>query len=95
MLDLGLTWIDGTRADIQLHNSHLASRSLPYDRKADMSIPYLLRPTRESLDSAVDAWAKLCGAEVVSDVTDKSGKSVVLLEVSKDDGESRLIALSW
>jgi hypothetical protein len=53
-----------------------------------MSIPYLLRPTRESLDSAVDTWAKLCGAEVVSDVSDQSGKSVVLLEVSKEEGTS-------
>jgi len=76
-------------ANMQLHNSHLASRSLPYSQKADLSIPYLLRPTRESLDSAVNAWAQLCGAEVVSDVTDdKSGKTVVLLEVSKDHGTS-------
>jgi hypothetical protein len=75
-------------ADFQLHNSHLASRSLPYAQRADLSIPYLLRPTRESLDSAVNTWAQLCGAEVVSDVTDaQSGKTVVLLEVSKDHGK--------
>ena len=75
-----------TFADLQLHNSHLASRSLPYAQKADLSIPYLLRPTRESLDSAVNTRAQICGAEVVSDVTDKSGKTVVLLEVSNDHG---------
>jgi hypothetical protein len=60
---------------------------LPYAQKADLSIPYLLRPTKESLDSAINAWAQLCGAEVVSDVSDdNTGKTVVLLDVSKEHG---------
>jgi 4-hydroxy-3-methylbut-2-enyl diphosphate reductase IspH len=50
-----------------------------------------LRPTKESLDNAVNAWAQLCGAEVVSDVSDdNSGKTVILLEVSKEHGTSAL-----
>jgi hypothetical protein len=50
-----------------------------------------LRPTKESLDNAINAWAQLCGAEVVSDVSDDdTGKTVVLLEVSKEHGTSTL-----
>jgi hypothetical protein len=50
-----------------------------------------LRPTKESLDNAVNAWAQLCGAEVVSDVSDdNTGKTVVLLEVSKEHGTSTI-----
>lgn len=80
---------DGRAAlTIQLHNSHLASRSLPYSSKADLSIPYLLRPTRGSLESAIDSWAKICGAEVVDSASSSAGeKQIIVVEVSKDDGK--------
>lgn len=74
----------------QLHNSHLASRSMPYDKidankKPDLAIPYLLRPTRESLNSAIDSWAKICGADVVDSVgTDGGEKQIVVVDFSKD-----------
>lgn len=78
----------------QLHNSHLASRSMPYDefdanKKPDLAIPYLLRPTRESLDSALDSWAKICGADIVDSVgADGGEKQIIVVDFSKD-GESR------
>lgn len=79
---------------MQLHNSHLASRSMPYDSKADLAIPYLLRPTRNSLDGALDTWAKVCGAEVVDQMDTSGGKQIVVVDAAKDDGKYHIFRLT-
>ncbi len=56
--------------------------------EADLKIPYLLRPSKDLLDSAVDEWAKICGAEVSSSTNDLGdGKNVIKMDLSADDGE--------
>ena len=63
---------------------------MPYDeldasKKPDLAIPYLLRPTRESLNSAIDSWAKICGADVVHGAGVEGGeKQVILMDFAKD-----------
>lgn len=72
----------------------MAALTLP-SASADLTIPYLLRPRQEVLDGAIDRWAKICGADVGSDLTVAGeGKNVVNLQISSDQGESSLITYS-
>lgn len=54
--------------------------SLPYSSsKADLHIPYLIKPTRESLDSSVQGWAKKCGAELIDEyATPEKGQKTMV-----------------
>lgn len=66
---------------------------LPSDN-VDLRIPYLLRPSKESLDGAVEDWAKICGAEISSSVDDLvDGKNVIKMDITSDDGESHVQTL--
>ncbi|GMK56367.1 hypothetical protein CspeluHIS016_0302070 [Cutaneotrichosporon spelunceum] len=52
----------------ELHQTQIKKISLPLDSsKADLHIPYLIRPTREALDTSVQSWAENCGAELIDD----------------------------
>jgi hypothetical protein len=35
----------------------------------------------------VDEWAKICGAEITHDLDSAEGKSIVKLDIAKDDSE--------
>ena len=83
----------GFRADDQLHHSKVSALTLP-STSADLTIPYLLRPRQEVLDGAIDRWAKICGADVSSDLSAVgNGKNVVNLRIGSDEGEIRFRAL--
>lgn len=69
----------------QLHQSRISSLRLP-GSKADLHIPYLIRPTKSIIDTAVDEWAKVCGADIVSSTAELNGKSVVQLDVDSEVG---------
>ncbi|GFZ48743.1 hypothetical protein JCM24511_06492 [Saitozyma sp. JCM 24511] len=85
MASLGCDWDTLVVAHVdELHQSHIPSLSLPQS-EADLHIPYLVRPTRTLLDSAVDEWAKICGAEITHDLDSAEGKSIVKLDIAKDD----------
>lgn len=76
-----------TDTSLQLHQSHLSSLSLPFP-SADLHIPYLVRPGRQTFDSAIEEWAQVCGAELLDDFEGVGvGKAVIRLSAEKGDGE--------
>ncbi|KAK1921992.1 hypothetical protein DB88DRAFT_512431 [Papiliotrema laurentii] len=67
-----------------LHQSRVSGLRLP-STDADLSIPYLVRPSKEGLDEAIDEWAQICGAQVVADTRSlKDGKNVIKMDVSAE-----------
>lgn len=75
----------------QLHHSDVDDLYLPYPAKrADLHIPYLIRPDREGLDDGIKAWAGECGAQVVDEYTDAGSgeRKVVFLNPAHADGGS-------
>jgi hypothetical protein len=53
--------------------------------KAALHIPYLVRPARDTLDTAVSSWAQRCGAELVES-TDGSGEVKEIVYVNAAQG---------
>jgi hypothetical protein len=66
---LGCDWDMVVVAHVdELHQTQIKKISLPLDSsKADLHVPYLIRPTKEALDSSVQNWAEKCGAELIDD----------------------------
>jgi hypothetical protein len=80
----------------QLHHSHIPS--LKIASAADLHVPYLINPDRPSLDGALEEWAQICGAEIVSsDSGVEGGKQIIRLEGGKSslngEGTSRQLGL--
>jgi hypothetical protein len=60
-----------------------------------MHIPYLLRPSLPQLDSAIEDWADICGADVVNAIDEKSeNKQVVIVDRKTNTGKSFVFAWS-
>ena len=53
--------------------------------KADLHIPYLVRPVRDALDTAVESWARRCGADLVSEY-DPSSEDRKLIYLNAEHG---------
>ncbi|BEJ11745.1 hypothetical protein CspHIS471_0202050 [Cutaneotrichosporon sp. HIS471] len=73
----------------ELHQAQIKKISLPLDSsKADLHVPYLIRPTREGLDTSVQSWAEKCGAKLVDDSAnaEKGQRTLVYLNVEHGKG---------
>lgn len=55
--------------------------------KADLHVPYLVRPGRDALDSAVQTWAQRCGADLVESLDESSGERKLVYVNAKHGGE--------
>lgn len=77
-------------ADVQLHQTHLDKMSLPYESsEAGLHVPYLIKPTVESLDASVQSWAKHCGAEVVDQHSRRSNDKRSVVYYNSERGSSQ------
>ena len=72
---------------MQLHNSHLPALTLP---KADLSIPYLVQPSRSELDNSLGEWADVCGAKVFENPSMVDGKGIVHITAYVHDSSTSL-----
>ncbi|ORY33424.1 hypothetical protein BCR39DRAFT_519954 [Naematelia encephala] len=82
---LGCTWERMAVVTVKdLHASHISALTLPAS-KADLHIPYLVRPDTASFEAAIDEWALVCGAGLSSGIQglDGPGRRIVRLEMDK------------
>lgn len=82
--------VDLQLANTKLHQTQVDKISLPLvPSKAALHVPYLIRPTRESLDNSVKAWAERCGAELIDEyaAAEKGQRTLVYFNSEPGKGE--------
>ncbi|RXK36546.1 hypothetical protein M231_06205 [Tremella mesenterica] len=87
---LGCDWNTIVSVQVEdLHQSHLSS--LPLPASPDLHVPYLVRPSRSSLDASLEEWALVCGASTSASSTDQ--KRLLQYSSSRLDLEKTIASL--
>ncbi|CAK9783001.1 hypothetical protein CC85DRAFT_286534 [Cutaneotrichosporon oleaginosum] len=86
---LGCDWDLAVVARVdELHQTQIKKTSFPLDSsKADLHVPYLIRPTREALDASVHSWADKCGAALATDFASSENGQRTLVYFSAENGK--------